>query len=153
MGFFFRRSIGFGPFRINLSKSGVGESVGFRGFRIGINPKGKKYVRAGAGGIYYYKTIPDQVNQTAPTAGTATASPPPQLIGQAPSLTTSSLQQSADKEWLNEANVRALESDPVEAASAARGRRGEARNSSLVIMLLGILGLVAAIVVAVLSVM
>jgi Protein of unknown function (DUF4236) len=28
MGFFYRKSVNFGPFRVNLSKSGVGYSVG-----------------------------------------------------------------------------------------------------------------------------
>lgn len=43
MGFYFRKSIGAGPFRINLSKSGVGYSVGGRGFRTGVSAKGKRY--------------------------------------------------------------------------------------------------------------
>ena len=34
MGFRFRKSINAGPFRINLSKSGIGYSVGGKGFRI-----------------------------------------------------------------------------------------------------------------------
>lgn len=33
MGFRYRKSKNFGPFRINLSKSGVGWSVGGKGFR------------------------------------------------------------------------------------------------------------------------
>ena len=33
MGFRFRKSMNFGPFRINLSKSGVGYSFGGKGFR------------------------------------------------------------------------------------------------------------------------
>lgn len=34
MGFRFRKSTSFGPFRINLSKSGIGYSVGTKGFRV-----------------------------------------------------------------------------------------------------------------------
>ena len=34
MGFRFRKSFGAGPFRLNLSKSGVGWSVGGRGYRF-----------------------------------------------------------------------------------------------------------------------
>lgn len=34
MGFRFRKSINFGPFRINFSKSGVGYSFGGKGFRV-----------------------------------------------------------------------------------------------------------------------
>lgn len=35
MGFYFRKSFKAGPARINLSKSGVGWSVGTKGFRFG----------------------------------------------------------------------------------------------------------------------
>ena len=35
MGFFYRKSVNLGPFRVNLSSSGVGYSVGGRGFRVG----------------------------------------------------------------------------------------------------------------------
>ena len=42
MGLRFRKSINLGPLRINLSKSGVGFSVGVKGFRVGISAKGKK---------------------------------------------------------------------------------------------------------------
>jgi len=52
MGFYFRKSARFGPFRVNLSKSGVGMSVGIPGFRIGTGPRGN-YVHAGAHGFYY----------------------------------------------------------------------------------------------------
>jgi hypothetical protein len=45
MGFFFRRSVGIGPFRINLSKRGVGVSVGVRGFRTGISSTGRRSTR------------------------------------------------------------------------------------------------------------
>lgn len=34
MGFNFRKSINAGPFRVNLSKSGVGVSAGVKGFRV-----------------------------------------------------------------------------------------------------------------------
>jgi hypothetical protein len=43
MGFFYRKSVNFGPFRVNLSKSGVGYSVGGRGFRVGKSGNGRKY--------------------------------------------------------------------------------------------------------------
>ena len=43
MGFQYRKSIGLGPFRVNIGKSGVGYSVGGRGFRTGVNARGKRY--------------------------------------------------------------------------------------------------------------
>ncbi len=50
MGFTFRKSIGVGPFRVNLSKSGVGYSVGTRGVRTGISATGRKYTSFGIPG-------------------------------------------------------------------------------------------------------
>ncbi|MFR8331189.1 MAG: DUF4236 domain-containing protein [Oscillospiraceae bacterium] len=38
MGFRFRKNINFGPMRLNFSKSGVGYSVGGKGFRVTKKP-------------------------------------------------------------------------------------------------------------------
>ncbi len=43
MGWSFRRSMNVGPLRINLSRSGVGYSVGGRGFRTGVRAGGRRY--------------------------------------------------------------------------------------------------------------
>jgi hypothetical protein len=43
MGWSYRRSASFGPFRINLSRSGVGYSLGGRGFRTGVSSAGRRY--------------------------------------------------------------------------------------------------------------
>src|ERR1700691_5174928 len=43
MGWNIRRSVNFGPLRINLSKSGFGYSVGTRGFRVGQDANGRRY--------------------------------------------------------------------------------------------------------------
>jgi Protein of unknown function (DUF4236) len=43
MGWSYRKSVNFGPFRVNLSKSGVGYSVGGKDFRVGVNPRGRRY--------------------------------------------------------------------------------------------------------------
>jgi hypothetical protein len=40
MGLRFRKSINMGPFRINLSKSGIGYSVGTKGVRVTKTAKG-----------------------------------------------------------------------------------------------------------------
>ena len=50
MGFFYRKSVNFGPFRVNLSKSGVGYSVGGRGFRVGKSARGRSYTSFGVPG-------------------------------------------------------------------------------------------------------
>jgi hypothetical protein len=50
MGFRYRKSMNFGPFRANLSKSGMGYSLGGRGFRVGIDPRGRSYTSIGLPG-------------------------------------------------------------------------------------------------------
>jgi len=56
MGFYVRKSVRAGPFRFNLSKSGVGVSAGVPGFRVGTGPRGN-YIRAGKGGVYYRASL------------------------------------------------------------------------------------------------
>lgn len=43
MGFYFRRSMNLGPFRVNLSRGGLGWSVGGRAFRTGRSSSGRRY--------------------------------------------------------------------------------------------------------------
>ena len=50
MGFYYRKSISIGPFRVNVSKSGVGYSVGGKGFRTGVSGAGRKYTTFGIPG-------------------------------------------------------------------------------------------------------
>lgn len=57
MGFFFRKSASFGPFRLNLSKSGVGASFGVKGARLTVTPRGTTYITVGSHGFYYRETI------------------------------------------------------------------------------------------------
>jgi hypothetical protein len=56
MGFYIRKSISAGPFRFNLSRTGVGMSVGVKGFRVGRSPRGN-YVHMGRGGLYYSASL------------------------------------------------------------------------------------------------
>jgi hypothetical protein len=72
MGFFIRRSFSVGPFRFNLSKSGVGVSAGVKGLRIGTRPDGKSYVTGGRGGLYFRQNL----DSPKPTA----AGPEPETV-------------------------------------------------------------------------
>lgn len=56
MGFYLRKSLRAGPFRFNLSKSGLGVSAGIPGFRVGTGPRGN-YVHVGAAGVYYRASL------------------------------------------------------------------------------------------------
>lgn len=57
MGFYLRKSFRLGPIRLNLSKSGLGASIGVTGFRVGLTPQGESYVHLGRGGIYVRERI------------------------------------------------------------------------------------------------
>ena len=50
MPFFFRKTIKLGPLHINLSKSGLGLSIGVPGARVGKTATGKTYVSGGLPG-------------------------------------------------------------------------------------------------------
>jgi hypothetical protein len=67
MGFYIRRGKNLGPFRLNLSKSGLGISFGVKGARIGLNSQGKAYVHAGRGGLYYRKQLGGLTNKSQPS--------------------------------------------------------------------------------------
>ncbi len=57
MGFYLRKSFSAGPLRLNLSKSGLGVSLGVPGARVGISSTGRGYVQAGCGGLYFRKSL------------------------------------------------------------------------------------------------
>lgn len=56
LGFFIRKSKNLGLLKLNLSKSGLGFSIGVKGCRLSFNKKGIR-LNAGRGGIYYRKSI------------------------------------------------------------------------------------------------
>ncbi len=43
MGWSYRKSVNLGPFRVNISKSGIGYSLGGAGFRTGVSSRGRHY--------------------------------------------------------------------------------------------------------------
>ena len=57
MGFYLRKSFRAGPIRFNLSKRGIGASVGVTGARLGMSSEGRAYVHGGRGGLYYRKSL------------------------------------------------------------------------------------------------
>ena len=56
MAFFIRKAFRSGPVRLNLSKGGLGLSVGITGARLGLNRRGA-YVYGGRHGLYYRKQL------------------------------------------------------------------------------------------------
>jgi hypothetical protein len=56
MSFYLRKTVKAGPFRVSLSRSGIGMSTGVPGLRVGTGPRGS-YIRVGAHGAYYRQTL------------------------------------------------------------------------------------------------
>lgn len=65
MGWSYRKSFGSGPFRINFSKSGISYSVGMKGARVNVDPRGT-YVNLSSHGISYRRKIGDAQHHPAP---------------------------------------------------------------------------------------
>lgn len=59
MGWSYRKSFKAGPFRVNVSKSGIGYSAGSRGFRTGVRSSGRRYASMSVPGtgLRYTKTV------------------------------------------------------------------------------------------------
>ena len=72
MGFLFRKSLGLGPFRLTLSKSGLSGSFGIKGFRIGVNTRGS-WISVGAGGVSYRQFAAHGQNRITGKGGKAAA--------------------------------------------------------------------------------
>lgn len=55
MAWKWKKTVGFGPFRLNLSTGGWGYSLGVRGFRIGKDAKGRAYTATSLPGTGVYR--------------------------------------------------------------------------------------------------
>ena len=53
MGRYLRKSLSVGPLRFNLSKRGIGPSVGIQGARLGVDATGRPYAAGGRYGLYF----------------------------------------------------------------------------------------------------
>jgi hypothetical protein len=93
MGIRFRKSFKAGPVRVNLSKSGVGASVGVKGARVGIDAKGNSYTAGGKGGVYFRENLgsKDGKNTQANTEGSGGRAPGDTASFQMKSKTTAYL--------------------------------------------------------------
>jgi len=68
---YLKKAYNIGPFRINLSKSGLGISFGVTGFRVGTGPNGP-YLHAGRGGLYVKKSLKQTAEESEVSAGDIT---------------------------------------------------------------------------------
>lgn len=78
MAWYLRKSVSVGPIRFNLSKSGVGASVGVTGFRIGMRPDGSSYVHAGRHGLYMREELGGRRGGNQPVPSQPVELPPTQ---------------------------------------------------------------------------
>lgn len=77
MGFRFRKSIKAGPFRVNISKSGIGYSAGVKGFRVTKRADGRKqrtYSIPGTGISYVDTSGKRKTTRQTPTTHSPVAS-------------------------------------------------------------------------------
>jgi hypothetical protein len=72
MGLYIRKSFKAGPIRLNLSKSGLGASIGVKGLRVGSGPRGS-YIHAGRGGLYYREKIGSSRKYPSTSQGTTSS--------------------------------------------------------------------------------
>src|SRR5690349_13156869 len=109
MGFFFRRSARLGPFRLNLSKSGIGASVGVMGARLTMTPRGTSYVTVGSHGFYYRETISNrsQTRPASPVVPTLTDPQPTSPEGTIVTAWSSDLVESSSERLVQQLNERA----------------------------------------------
>ena len=104
MSFYIRKSLRAGPFRFNFSKSGVGVSTGFTGFRIGTGPRGN-YVHMGRNGLYYKATLPSgQKHSKSPSTEEPIETPSSVEMKEIESVDILQLQDSSSAELLVELN-------------------------------------------------
>lgn len=104
MGFYIRKSIKFGPVRLNISKSGIGISSGIPGARISTGPRGT-YINMGRNGVYYRKKIDETVSSSSTSQQshfekTATSN------GEMPTTDINELIASSNSELITQINSR-----------------------------------------------
>lgn len=106
MGWSYRKSFGSGPFRINFSKSGISYSIGVKGARVNVGPRGT-YVNLSSHGISYRQKV----------SGGA-ASPSPAVPQMSPTIYAGDLYniESADIGQLSDTDSKAFITELTEKA-------------------------------------
>lgn len=80
MGWYLRKSLKLGPLRFNLSKSGIGTSVGVKGLRMGTGPKGA-YLHGGRYGLYFREQLAPKADELPAEHSADLADAPPPKDG------------------------------------------------------------------------
>ena len=107
----FRKIIRLGPMRGWLSRTGIGYSWGFPGFRIGVAADGRRYFSIGipGTGLYFYKFFPrsrpGQPPVAAPPGGQIPGPPPQHPPSPAPAPTATNPPQTNQPPWWKQKNL------------------------------------------------
>jgi hypothetical protein len=87
MGWGLRRSLKLGPLKLNFSKSGVGYSVGVRGFRVGKDARGRSYTAASIPGTgLYNRSYSSSSSSSSQTEAPGSGAPSQQKTGNGAAL-------------------------------------------------------------------
>ncbi len=108
MAFYLRKSTNLGPFRLNLSKSGLGVSFGVKGARLSTGPRGT-YVHMGRGGLYYRQKVAapyGRPNTNGSPPGFSGAFVPPEAAYAIHTADISQLVESSSQQMIIEINER-----------------------------------------------
>ena len=105
MAWYLRKYVRLGPVRFNLSKSGIGTSIGVKGFRVGVRPNGRSYLHAGRYGLYYRQELGGGAskNEPAPSENEHINLPQPNTI-HLNSATSQELTPQSRKELISRLN-------------------------------------------------
>jgi hypothetical protein len=112
MGFSFRRSSSFGPFRLNFSKSGIGASVGVKGARVTLTPKGRTYITVGAGGFSYRQNL-NAGHRSSPVRSQLQPAQETPALDEIKTADVEELRESSKSELVEDLNRRAAMFNPA----------------------------------------
>ena len=146
MPFYFRKSVRFGPLRVNFSKSGVGVSAGVKGLRFGTGPRGH-YVRAGLSGVYYHQGLGRQHHgrrQQAVSPRSSVSSSAQRAPWQSLDLREPSATRDAEMHEIDSTDVAAMRGEAYETLLADIQKRARRRRMAIILPLLILGGVVVA---------
>jgi DnaJ-domain-containing protein 1 len=104
MSFYIRKSVSFGPLRVNLSKSGIGLSAGVRGARISTGPRGT-YINMGRNGLYYRQRIDGSIEGHNYRNPSVRSEPPEEESSRIRTASAAELTDSSNSKMLAEINA------------------------------------------------
>src|SRR6266853_710229 len=110
MGFYFRKSLRFGPMRVNFSKSGVGASIGVKGLRVTGSATGATYVTASSHGFYYRQTLGQQKTSS---SSRLTSPSLPEQTGTIPTASIETLVDSSSVDLVRRLNENVRKFNPA----------------------------------------